>query len=63
MVFHEGGCSKEGPECAKARSPNALWLALGTARRLCSFERRSNQYFLKKIRLVSKGDIKKESVQ
>ena len=60
MVFHEGGCSKEeGPECATARSPNALWLALGTARRFCSFERRSNQYFLKKIRLVSKGDIKK----
>ena len=60
MVFHEGGCSKEeGPECAKARSPNALWLALGTARRLCSFERSSIQYFLKKIRLVFKGDIKK----
>ena len=60
MVFHEGGCSKEkGPECAKARSPNALWLALGTLRRLCSFERSSIQYFLKKIRLVSKGDINK----
>ena len=60
MVFHEGGCSKEeGPECAKARSPNALWLALGTARRLCSFERSSIQYCLKKIRLVFKGDIKK----
>ena len=60
MVFHDGGCSKEkGPERAKARSPNALWLALGTARRLCSFERSSIQYFLKKIRLVSKGDIKK----
>ena len=60
MVFHEGGCSKEeGPECAKARSPNALWLALGTAKRLCSFEPGSIQYFLKKIRLVFKGDIKK----
>ena len=60
MVFHEGGCSKEeGPECAKARPPNALWLALGTARRLCSFERSNIQYFLKKIRLVFKGDIKK----
>ena len=48
MVFNEGGCSKEeGSECAKARSQNALGLALGTARRLCSFERSSIQYFFK----------------
>ena len=59
MVFHEGGCSKEEGPASKARSPNALWLALGTARRLFSFERSSIKYFLKKIRLVFKGDIKK----
>ena len=31
---------RKGLECAKARSPNVLWLALRTARRLWSFERR-----------------------
>ena len=45
--------------CAKARSPNFLWLTLETARRLWSFEGSSIQYYLKKIRLIFKDDVKK----